>query len=33
MSGIDHACTTVKIHSHIKDLLISTIYEQLPYLF
>lgn len=33
MSLIDCASTTGEIHSHTKNLLISTIYKQLPYLF
>lgn len=33
MSLIDRASTTGEIHSHIKNLLISTIYQQLFYLF
>lgn len=33
MSPIDRASTTGEIHSHIKTLLISTIYQQLLYLF
>lgn len=33
MSLIDRASTTGEIHSHIKNLLISTTYQQLLYLF
>lgn len=33
MSLIDRASTTGEIHSHIKNLLISAIYQQLLYLF